>query len=76
MTTHKICASCSSTPLNDRILCDSVDCPVLYARVQAQRDVEDLADVQATLMRLGIEANEKGREEGEGEGPFAHAQDW
>ncbi len=75
MTTHKICASCSSTPLNDRILCDSVDCPVLYARVQAQRDMEDLADVQNTLGRLEIEAKEKEKEEAE-EGEFAHAQDW
>jgi len=74
VATHKICASCSSTPLNDRILCDSVDCPVLYSRVQAQRDVEDLADVQGTLGRLEIEANDK-EAAGEDE-TFAFAQDW
>ena len=75
MTTHKICSSCSETPLNDRILCDSVDCPVLYSRIQAQRDLEDLADVQITLGRLDIEVNEKERLELD-KGPFVHAQDW
>ena len=75
ITTHKICASCSETPLADRVLCDSVDCPVLYSRIQAERDLEDLADVRITLRRLDIEASDKTREEMDG-GPFGHAQDW
>jgi len=72
---HAICASCSSTPLNDRILCDSIDCPVLYARVQAQRDVEDLGDVSEILAKLEVGAEEM--EESEvGQGAFDHAVDW
>ena len=75
MTMHKICASCSSTPLSDRILCDSVDCPILYSRIQAQRDVEDLSDVKNLLGKLEIEAAEKDKN-GRDEGEFAYAQDW
>jgi len=51
--THKICASCSNTPLNEKIMCDSIDCPVLYARVAAERDVEDLGDLEGLIGRLG-----------------------
>lgn len=52
VSTHKICASCSSTPLHDKVLCDSVDCPVMYTRTAAQRDVDDLSDVQALVKEL------------------------
>lgn len=38
--------------MNERIMCDSIDCPVLYARVAAERDVEDLGDVGGLVERL------------------------
>lgn len=68
---HKICASCSGTPLSDKILCDSIDCPLTYARSQAQRDVEDLVDVRRALDKLDLEGPER-REEG----PWVGAMDW
>jgi DNA polymerase zeta len=49
---HKICASCSSVPQAEKVVCDSIDCPVLYARVAAERDVEDLGDVDELVERL------------------------
>ena len=54
--THKICASCSSTPMQDKVLCDSIDCPVMYARVAASRDVEELADIPDLVKDLDEEA--------------------
>lgn len=58
-------------------MCDSIDCPITYARTQAQRDVEDLGDVQAILgqLRLGSDID-KDKDEGEVDGAFAHAWDW
>nr|XP_031862677.1 uncharacterized protein CI109_001688 [Kwoniella shandongensis]KAA5529749.1 hypothetical protein CI109_001688 [Kwoniella shandongensis] len=52
---QKICASCSSTPVGERILCDSVDCPITYARVVAERDVEDLGDVPTLVEELKVD---------------------
>jgi DNA polymerase zeta len=74
MATQKICASCSSTPTTERILCDSIDCPVLYTRTAANRDLEDLGEVRGILEKLRIDAEEKGEEGDLGE--FAHAMDW
>ena len=52
LDTQKICASCSSTPVGERILCDSIDCPVTYARTAATRDVDDLNDIPSLLAEL------------------------
>lgn len=57
--------------MNDKILCDSIDCPITYARTQAQRDVEDLVGVRKVLQALDLEGEE--RREG---GPFSMALDW
>lgn len=51
---HTICASCSSTPLHERILCDSIDCPITYARTQALRDAEDMSEVGTLLQQLEV----------------------
>jgi DNA polymerase zeta len=73
MATQKICASCSSTPTSDRILCDSIDCPVLYTRVAANRDMEDLSEVRSILEKITLDAEDKA----EGDlGEFGHALDW
>ncbi len=69
--THKICASCSNTPISEKILCDSIDCPVLYARVAAERDVDDLADVDELVQRL-----REDDEAGEGDKGMMSVYDW
>lgn len=71
---HKICSSCSSTPLAEPIMCDSIDCPVMYQRVSATRDVEDL---KATDGVLGVVAIEPEGDKGtEGKKPFWEAMEW
>jgi len=44
-------------------MCDSVDCPITYARVQATRDVDDLKGVQGVLKEVvaeeGVEVGKK-----------------
>ncbi|EAL22753.1 hypothetical protein CNBB2010 [Cryptococcus deneoformans B-3501A] len=52
---QKICASCSSVPPAEKILCDSIDCPNTFARVAAEREVEDLEDVGELLLELKLE---------------------
>jgi hypothetical protein len=42
---QRICASCSSTPISDEVRCDSIDCSVLYARVKAAWDLDDVAEI-------------------------------
>jgi DNA polymerase zeta len=58
--THKLCASCSGTPVSEKVLCDSVDCPVLYAKVAAERDAEDLGDVDELVARLKDDGGRSG----------------
>lgn len=78
---HQICASCSSTPVHEPILCDSIDCPITYARIQATRDAEDLKGVQEVLDSV---INDPGPEEGgavqvtdgEEKEPFWQAMEW
>ncbi|KAL7424032.1 DNA polymerase zeta [Cryptotrichosporon argae] len=50
-----ICSSCSATPVAERILCDSIDCPVTYVRVQGQRDAEESAITKALLEGMNQE---------------------
>lgn len=70
-TFHKICASCSGTPINDKILCDSIDCPLTYARTQAGRDMDDMVEIRKALDVLDLDGEEK-----RDEGPWASALDW
>ncbi|KAK8869691.1 hypothetical protein IAR55_000259 [Kwoniella newhampshirensis] len=65
---QKICASCSSTPVGERILCDSIDCPITYARVGAERDVEDLVDVAGLIEELKVDDEDEVEEVGVGVG--------
>nr|XP_018263770.1 DNA polymerase zeta subunit [Kwoniella dejecticola CBS 10117]OBR85928.1 DNA polymerase zeta subunit [Kwoniella dejecticola CBS 10117] len=57
MDLHKICASCSGIPVGEKIMCDSIDCPITYARINAERDVEDLEDVGELLRDLQLGQN-------------------
>jgi hypothetical protein len=45
ISAQRICASCSSTPISDEVRCDSIDCSVLYARVKAAWDLDDVAGI-------------------------------
>jgi hypothetical protein len=51
-------------------MCDSIDCPVMYQRVRAVRDVEDLKVNEGVL---GIVTAEEGVE---GKKPFWEAMEW
>ncbi|WVQ71759.1 hypothetical protein IAR50_001300 [Cryptococcus sp. DSM 104548] len=57
---HRICASCSDVPPAEKILCDSSDCPITYARVTANREMEDLADIGGLVEELCLEDEKKG----------------
>lgn len=49
---QRICASCSGTPAGERLLCDSVDCPVMYTRVAAERDAQDTGRARELVSQL------------------------
>lgn len=46
--------------MSEKVLCDSVDCPVLYAKVAAERDAEDLGDVEELVARLRDDEGKSG----------------
>jgi DNA polymerase zeta len=75
---HRICSSCSSTPIAEPVMCDSIDCPVMYQRVRAVRDVEDLKVNDGVLGVVTAEGDAAGKEvEGvEGKKPFWEAMEW
>ncbi|OCF36582.1 DNA polymerase zeta subunit [Kwoniella heveanensis BCC8398] len=52
LSLQRICASCSSTPVGEKILCDSIDCPITYARVGSERDVADLEEIGGLVQEL------------------------
>lgn len=47
-----LCADCAGTPCAEKILCDSIDCPVTYARTAAERDAADAASARTLLKEL------------------------
>ncbi|KAI0793498.1 hypothetical protein C8Q75DRAFT_565280 [Abortiporus biennis] len=49
---HKICSSCSSTPLAERIRCQSIDCPWLYERKKLENRAESLDVVEDLLQEI------------------------
>jgi hypothetical protein len=59
-------------------MCDSIDCPVMYQRVRAVRDVEDLKVNEGVLGVVTAEggAAEKEVEGVEGKKPFWEAMEW
>lgn len=54
-------------------MCDSIDCPVMYQRVRAIRDVEDLKVNEGVL---GVVTAEEAVEGGQGKKPFWEAMEW
>ena len=59
-------------------MCDSIDCPVMYQRVRAVRDVEDLKVNEGVLGVVTAEDGAAGNKvEGtEGKKPFWEAIEW
>jgi hypothetical protein len=56
-------------------MCDSIDCPITYQRVQATRDVEDLKNVQGVLASV-VAPDEDDHEKVETKKPFWEAMEW
>ncbi|KAJ7783795.1 hypothetical protein DFH07DRAFT_997017, partial [Mycena maculata] len=48
---HRICASCTQSPLTEPIKCESLDCSWLYARTKAEKKLDFLAALK-TLFSL------------------------
>lgn len=55
---HKICASCADTPVGEKVLCDSIDCPITYARVRAEGDVEDVRVLMGEMGALDLDGGD------------------
>ena len=58
-------------------MCDSIDCPIMYQRVGAVRDVEDLKATDGVLgevVRADADVEEHGKVEGKK--PFWEAMEW
>lgn len=52
-------------------MCDSIDCPITYARIQATRDAEDLKSVQGVLHQVNrMDERERDKK------PFWEALEW
>ncbi|GAA5899314.1 DNA-directed DNA polymerase [Sporobolomyces salmoneus] len=43
---HKICASCSSTPIIEAVACDSLDCPNTYTKVRNDAELAKLRSIE------------------------------
>ncbi|KAJ6604659.1 hypothetical protein DFH09DRAFT_1242601 [Mycena vulgaris] len=46
---HRICASCTQSPLAEPVKCESLDCSWLYARTKADRKLDFLATLNSLL---------------------------
>ncbi|KAF9015170.1 hypothetical protein BDQ17DRAFT_1403881 [Cyathus striatus] len=55
---HQICVSCSGMVAGETVQCDSIDCPWLYARKRAERDIEAAAFMKDIIEDMEIECYE------------------
>ncbi len=55
VSSTRICSSCSSTPLGEPQKCESIDCPVLYARVKSRWEAEDMQGIPQLVQELELE---------------------
>lgn len=42
---HRICSSCSATPMGEDVKCESIDCSVYFARVKTDHEERGVAEV-------------------------------
>ena len=59
LSIQRTCASCASTAISEHVKCESVDCPVLYARVKANHEVHDTEGLVGVIGRLDREERKK-----------------
>ena len=52
LSIQRACASCASTAVSEHVKCESVDCPVLYARIKAGNEVQDTEGLIGVVNRL------------------------
>lgn len=55
LSIQRACASCASTAVSEHVKCESVDCPVLYARVKAGNEVQDTEGLVGVINKLDKE---------------------
>jgi len=53
MDTRRVCATCTSTPLNESIQCESLDCSWLFARKKSDKKAEFLEAIQVVIEDFG-----------------------
>lgn len=46
---HKVCATCADMPATEEILCDSQACPVYFARVKADHELQDVRGINGLV---------------------------
>jgi len=44
-----VCGTCAKLPVHETGACDSVDCPTLYARTKASRELDDVTTIFENL---------------------------
>jgi DNA polymerase zeta len=49
---HMLCATCTSSPVSEPILCESLDCPWMYARAKGSQNLEAVKHVQELVTRF------------------------
>ncbi|KAG9104750.1 DNA polymerase zeta [Ceratobasidium sp. 370] len=49
---HMLCATCTSSPVAEPVLCESLDCPWMYARVKSAQNLEAIQGIQELVARL------------------------
>ncbi|KAG8744421.1 DNA polymerase zeta [Ceratobasidium sp. 414] len=47
-----LCATCTSSPVAEPVLCESLDCPWMYARVKSAQNLEAIKGIQELVARL------------------------
>lgn len=47
-----LCATCASSPASETIVCESLDCPWMYARTKAFRKLDSVKDIQDLIKRF------------------------
>lgn len=52
---QRLCASCSGSPADEEIKCESIECPWLFQRWRVEREVARLRGVKKLISELEIQ---------------------
>ncbi|KAG9075359.1 DNA polymerase zeta [Ceratobasidium sp. UAMH 11750] len=47
-----LCATCTSSPVAEPVMCESLDCPWMYARIKSAQNLEGIKGIQELVARL------------------------